>query len=120
MPSSSARYASTSSAGYSSRASSRASSPRSRGAAGSQASCRSAVSRFMILLYPVIRRGLADEAAMELTVPNVYGLLLRSRLLPLEEAKAMYARWQEEAKDAANNLARFASWMVSHKYVTEY
>ncbi len=57
---------------------------------------------------------------MELTVPNVYGLLLRSRLLPLEEAKAMYARWQEEARDGAANLARFASWMVSHRYVTEY
>jgi tRNA A-37 threonylcarbamoyl transferase component Bud32 len=57
---------------------------------------------------------------MELTVPNVYGLLLRSHLLPLEEAKAMYARWQEEAGDGANNTARFASWMVAHKYVTEY
>ncbi len=57
---------------------------------------------------------------MELTVPNVYGLLLRSRLLPLEEAKAMYARWQEEAKDGAGNLARFAAWMVANKYLTEY
>jgi serine/threonine protein kinase len=57
---------------------------------------------------------------MELTVPNVYGLLLRSHLLPLEEAKTMYARWQEEARDGANNTARFASWMVAHKYVTEY
>src|SRR5262249_29577631 len=57
---------------------------------------------------------------MELTVQNVYGLLLRSQLMSLEEAKAMFARWQEEAKDQANNLARFAAWMVANKYLTEY
>ncbi|MFQ3652543.1 MAG: serine/threonine-protein kinase [Gemmataceae bacterium] len=57
---------------------------------------------------------------MELTVQNVYGLLLRSRLLPLDEAKAMFARWNAEAKDQANNLVKFASWMVANKYVTEY
>ena len=57
---------------------------------------------------------------MELTVQNVYGLLLRSKLLSIEEARAMYARWQQEAKDAATNLAKFASWMVTHKYLTEY
>src|SRR5207249_3020725 len=57
---------------------------------------------------------------MELTVPNVYGLLLRSKLLSLEAAKAMYARWQEEARDGAGNLARFAGWMVANRYLTEY
>jgi serine/threonine protein kinase len=57
---------------------------------------------------------------MELTVENVYGLLLRSKLLSVEEARAMFARWQEEAKDADANLAKFAAWMVSNKYVTEY
>jgi serine/threonine protein kinase len=57
---------------------------------------------------------------MELTVQNVYGLLLRSKLLSLDEAKAMFARWQQEAKDAAANLAQFASWMVANKYLTEY
>ena len=30
---------------------------------------------------------------MELTVQNVYGLLLRSKLLSPDEAKTMYARW---------------------------
>jgi serine/threonine protein kinase len=57
---------------------------------------------------------------MELTVQNVYGLLLRSKLLGIEEAKAMYARWQGEAKDSAANLAKFAAWMVQHRYVTDY
>jgi serine/threonine protein kinase len=57
---------------------------------------------------------------MELTVQNVYGLLLRSKLLSVEQGKAMFARWQEEARDAATNLAKFAAWMVSNKYVTEY
>jgi serine/threonine protein kinase len=57
---------------------------------------------------------------MELTVQNVYGLLLRSRLMSLEEARTMFARWQEEAKDQATNLAKFAAWMVANKYLTEY
>jgi serine/threonine protein kinase len=57
---------------------------------------------------------------MELTVQNVYGLLLRSKLLPIEEARSMFARWQEEARDQSTNLARFAAWMVTHNYLTEY
>jgi eukaryotic-like serine/threonine-protein kinase len=57
---------------------------------------------------------------MELTVQNVYGLLLRSKLMSIDEAKAMYVRWQQEAKDAAANLAQFASWMVTNEYLTEY
>ena len=57
---------------------------------------------------------------MELTVANVYGLLLRSKLLAPEEARAMFARWQTEAGDSAANLARFAAWMVSNRYLTEY
>jgi serine/threonine protein kinase len=57
---------------------------------------------------------------MELTVQNVYGLLLRSKLMSFEDAKTMYARWQEEAKEQSTNLAKFATWMVAHKYVTEY
>ncbi len=57
---------------------------------------------------------------MELTVQNVYGLLLRSKLLSVEEAKTMYTRWQSEAKDAAGNLTRFASWLTANRYVTEY
>ncbi len=57
---------------------------------------------------------------MDLTVQNVYGLLLRSKLLSADEAKTMYARWNEEAKDNATNLSRFAAWLVSHKLVTDY
>jgi serine/threonine protein kinase len=57
---------------------------------------------------------------MELTVQNVYGLLLRSKLMSIDEAKAMYSRWQQEAKDGNGDLVRFASWMVANKYLTEY
>jgi serine/threonine protein kinase len=61
-----------------------------------------------------------DEAFMELTVQNVYGLLLRSKLLPAEDARAMYERWQKEAGEGAGNPARFTSWMVANRYLTEY
>jgi serine/threonine protein kinase len=57
---------------------------------------------------------------MELTVQNMYGLLLRSKLLSMDAARAMFARWQQEAKGQAKDLEKFASWMVANKYVTEY
>jgi serine/threonine protein kinase len=60
-----------------------------------------------------------DEGRMELSVQNVYGLLLRSRLLSLDDAKKMYERWQSEAKDAAD-VGKFAKWMVANHFVTEY
>src|ERR1700679_3442357 len=57
---------------------------------------------------------------MELTVQNVYGLLLRSKLMSFEDAKVMYPRWQIETKNLSTNLARFAAWMVQNRYVTDY
>ena len=57
---------------------------------------------------------------MELTVQNVYGLLLRSRLLPLDEAKAAFARWNEQARENAGDVVRFTSWLVGNKHLTEY
>ena len=57
---------------------------------------------------------------MELSVQNVYGLLLRSRLLSPDEARKMFERWQAEAGDRAADAAEFARWMVAHRYVTDY
>jgi eukaryotic-like serine/threonine-protein kinase len=57
---------------------------------------------------------------MELSVQNLYGLLLRSRLMPQPDAQAMLQRWQTEAKDGGNHAGQFAKWMVRNSYVTEY
>src|SRR5436190_1225517 len=57
---------------------------------------------------------------MDLTVQNVYGLLIRSKLLPLDECREMFARWNQEAKENATNLGMFAKWIVAHKHLTEY
>ncbi len=57
---------------------------------------------------------------MGLTVQNVYGLLLRSRLLNPSDAKALYERWLKEARDNASDLDRFRRWMVGHHYITDY
>src|SRR4051812_14035463 len=57
---------------------------------------------------------------MELSVQNVFGLLLRSKLLGPDEARAMFERWQTEARGNAGNVAEFARWMVANRYVTEY
>jgi serine/threonine protein kinase len=57
---------------------------------------------------------------MELSVQNVYGLLIRSRLLPLDEARALYERWQKEAGAGAGNVVQFTRWLVANRYLTEY
>lgn len=57
---------------------------------------------------------------MGLTVQNVYGLLLRSRLLAANDARTLYERWQKEAKDAAGDVDRFRRWLVGHHYLTDY
>jgi eukaryotic-like serine/threonine-protein kinase len=57
---------------------------------------------------------------MELTVQNIFGLLLRSRLMPDADAKAMFQTWREEAGPEAQNSARFAKWLVARNFLTEY
>src|SRR5277367_3748797 len=57
---------------------------------------------------------------MPLTVQNVYGLLLRSKLLSIDDAKAVFQRWKNEAKERAEDLERFRRWLISHHYLTEY
>jgi serine/threonine protein kinase len=57
---------------------------------------------------------------MDLSVQNVFGLIIRSKLLSADEARAMFERWQAEAKDKADNVAEFARWMVANQYLTEY
>src|SRR5262249_29615695 len=53
------------------------------------------------------------------SVQNVYGLLIRSRLLALDDAKHLYERWTREAKDSGD-VGSFAKWMVANEFVTEY
>src|SRR5260221_7206682 len=57
---------------------------------------------------------------MDLTIHNVYGLLIRSHLLSLDDVKEMFARWNHEARESATDVAQFAKWMVANKYLTEY
>src|SRR5262245_22863022 len=57
---------------------------------------------------------------MDFTVENICGLLIRSRLIPAEEVRGLYQRWQEEAKGNVNNLGQFIRWLITHQYVTEY
>lgn len=57
---------------------------------------------------------------MALTVQNVYGLLLRSKLLPLDQAKKLFDRWQAEAGAKASSPDHFVRWLVNQNAVTEY
>jgi serine/threonine protein kinase len=57
---------------------------------------------------------------VKFTVENVCGLLIGSKLLAPDEVKALYARWQTDAREAAGDMTQFTRWLVSKQYVTEY
>jgi serine/threonine protein kinase len=57
---------------------------------------------------------------MSFTPQNLCGFLIRSRLLTPEEMRAMFQRWQADAKDNANSVSQFTKWLVAHQYVTDY
>jgi serine/threonine protein kinase len=62
----------------------------------------------------------AIAGTMKFTVENVCGLLIGSKLLAPEEVKAIYTRWQGEAREGATDLTQFTRWLVAHEYVTDY
>jgi serine/threonine protein kinase len=57
---------------------------------------------------------------MELSVENICGLLIRSRLLTTDGVKALYGRWQGESRTKATDAEEFTKWLVDNQYVTEY
>src|ERR1051326_1160058 len=57
---------------------------------------------------------------MELTVGNIFGLLLRSHLMPDDVAQTLFQTWKQESGGEANNVARFAKWLVARDFLTEY
>ncbi|MCI0460070.1 MAG: protein kinase [Gemmataceae bacterium] len=57
---------------------------------------------------------------MDPGVQHVVGLLLRSRLLTADEAKALYQRWRAETKHGRRDGKRFTKWLVANGSVTEY
>jgi serine/threonine protein kinase len=63
---------------------------------------------------------LAITGTMKFTVENVCGLLIGSKLLAPDEVKAIYTRWQGEAREAATDSTHFTRWLVAHDYVTDY
>jgi eukaryotic-like serine/threonine-protein kinase len=48
------------------------------------------------------------------------GLLIGSNLLPAEEVRSVYNRWQAEAGARSSDEAQFAHWLVNNQVVTEY
>jgi len=57
---------------------------------------------------------------MALTVENICGLLIRSRLLSQEAVKALYTRWKKEAKKEAGETGAFTQWLVASELVTQF
>jgi serine/threonine-protein kinase len=46
--------------------------------------------------------------------------LARSHLLPPAEVRAIHQRWRAEAGSQADDLDRFAKWLVANRYVTDF
>jgi serine/threonine protein kinase len=59
---------------------------------------------------------------MEMTVYNVCGLLIRSRLFLADDAKGLFQRWQSEVKDVTITATstQFLKWLVASKALTDY
>jgi serine/threonine protein kinase len=54
------------------------------------------------------------------SVRHVCKLLVRSRLVTVEEAKGLYRRWRGEAKDRSDDGGRFTQWLVACRALTAY
>jgi serine/threonine protein kinase len=57
---------------------------------------------------------------MKLSVENVCGLLIGSKLLGADDAQALYRRWQVEAKDKVSEASSFLRWLIGSQILTEY
>jgi serine/threonine protein kinase len=54
------------------------------------------------------------------SVENMCNLLIRSRLLQATDVQLMHRRWRLEARDASNDVNKFARWLVQNQYLTEF
>src|SRR5262245_57486187 len=57
---------------------------------------------------------------MPKTVESYCNLLVRSRLVAADDARALYQRWQREAGDQAAYVGRFPQWLVAGGHLTTY
>jgi serine/threonine protein kinase len=57
---------------------------------------------------------------MDLTVENVSGLLMRSKLMPPDQVKSLYDRWLVQGGDKVTSAPHFLRWLVAGQHLTEY
>jgi serine/threonine protein kinase len=55
-----------------------------------------------------------------MTVEDLGNLVVRSRLLPEDEMRALHGRWHAEAGRARDDVGRFANWLVDKGRLTDY
>jgi serine/threonine protein kinase len=54
------------------------------------------------------------------SVENMCNLLIRSRLLQAPDVQLMHRRWRLEAREASNDVSKFAKWLVNNQYLTGF
>ena len=62
----------------------------------------------------------ARISASDLTIPNIFGLLIRSKLVEMDQARALMEKWEKESAGKSVNLRDFATYLVENRHVTEY
>jgi serine/threonine protein kinase len=54
------------------------------------------------------------------SVESLCNLLVKSRLLPGDDIRALRQRWLAEANDNSTDVSKFGEWLVANHYVTHY
>lgn len=62
----------------------------------------------------------ARVPANDLTIQNIFGLLIRSRLVGVDQARALMERWEKDSVGKTVSLRDFAAYLVETRHVTEY
>ena len=62
----------------------------------------------------------ARVPAGDLTIPNIFGLLIRSKLVGIEQARSLMERWEKERAGKPQSIRAFALYLVENRHITEY
>jgi serine/threonine protein kinase len=62
----------------------------------------------------------AQAKPEQVSVQTVCNALAKSKLLPPDQVRSLFQRWNQEGKAAAGDVEQFRRWLVANRFVTDY